>query len=131
MNRQRRIRTWSRQATALVAALSLVLHVGLMALATRPPPLPSIERVASAQHAHPSGDADGAHRDDHGTTAGHAKPCCILSSINGMPAAPLGTLLLPPRAVSSVRHFGNRAPSGPGRFLTFYPVGARAPPASA
>ena len=131
MIRHRHMRVWSRQATALIAALSLVLHVALMALATQPPLPPSIGLAASARHAHHSGDADGSHREDHGTTAGHAKPCCILSSVNAMPAAPAGNLLLPPDAVPSVPHFGDQSAFGDLRFLSPYPVGARAPPAFA
>ncbi|WP_262266306.1 hypothetical protein [Microvirga yunnanensis] len=131
MDRQRHVRIRSRQVIALVAALSLVLHVGLMALATQPSSLPLNEQAVSAQNAHHAGNADGSHREDHGKTAGHAKPCCILSSINGMPAAPAGILLLPPHAVLSVPNFGNQAPSRAARLLAFYPVGARAPPALA
>ncbi|WP_457091875.1 hypothetical protein [Microvirga sp. P5_D2] len=124
------MRTWSRRATALVAALSLVLHVGLMALATQPPSLPSFERADPARHVHHSRDADGSHRDRHGTTAGHAKPCCILSYVNGMPAAPAAGLPIPPYAIPSAPNFEVRTPSRAARSLTFYPVGARAPPAA-
>jgi hypothetical protein len=131
MDRQRHMRIWIRQATALIATLSLVLHVGLMALATQPPSLPSIEWAASARHAHHSGDADGSHQDEHGTTSGHAKPCRILSYVSGVPAAPAGSLLLPPHGLPSVLDFGDEARSGAARLLTFYTVGARAPPASA
>ena len=131
MDRHRHVRIWSRQATALVAALSLILHVGLMALATHSPSLPSIERAASARHVHHSDDADGSYQDEYGTTAGHAKPCCILSYVNSVPTAPLASLLLPPHAVPSVRDFGDETQSDTARFLAFYPVGARAPPASA
>ena len=131
MDRRRHVRIWSRQATALVAALSLALHVGLMALATQPPSLLSIERAVPAQHVHHSGDADDTHHKGHGSTAGHAKPCCILSYVNGMPAAPSASLLLPPHSVPSVLDFGDETRSGAARFLASYPVGARAPPTSA
>src|SRR3954453_15262296 len=99
MDSQWHVRIRSRRATALVAALSLVLHIGLMALANQAPPLPSIERAASARHVHHSGDANGSHQDEHGTTADHAKFCCILSSVNGMPAVPLASLPVPPHAI--------------------------------
>lgn len=131
MHHRRNVRIWSRQATALVAALSLILHVGLMALATQPPSLPSFGGADSARHVHHSGDADGSHQDRHGTAAAHAKPCCILSHVNGMPAAPAASLPIPPYAVPSVPDFEDRTPSRAAQSLTFYPVGARAPPASA
>ena len=130
MGRWLNVRSWSRQATALVAALSMALHVGLMAIATQAPSLPSFDRADSARHVHPSGDADGSHQDRHGTTVGHAKPCCILSHVNGMPAAPSASLI-PPYAISSVLVFDDETRSGAARSLAFYPVGARAPPALA
>jgi hypothetical protein len=131
MDRRRHVRIWGRQATSLFAALSLVLHVGLMALATQPPSLPSSEQVSSVRHVHHSGDADGSRHEGHGATAGHAKPCCILSSVTGVLTPPAGSLLLPPHAILLVLYFEDRTSAGAARFLTFYPVGARAPPASA
>ncbi|MBB3020832.1 hypothetical protein FHR70_003920 [Microvirga lupini] len=131
MDRRRNVRSWCRQATALVAALSLILHVGLMALATQPPSLPAFGGADFARHVHYSGDANGSHHDRPGTTAGHAKPCCILSHVNGMPAPPAASLPIPPYAIPSVPDFEDRSPSGAARSLTSYPVGARAPPALA
>jgi hypothetical protein len=129
MDRRRKMRIWSRQVTALVAALSLILHVGLMALATQPPLPPSIERAASAGHVQHSGDADESHHEGHGSTASHAKPCCILSYVTGMPASPAGSLLIPPHAPSSILDLWVEASSGSVPLRTYYPVGARAPPA--
>jgi len=131
MDHNRHMRIRSRQATALVAALSLILHVGLMALSARPQSSPSIDREASVHHGHRPGDADGSRPEGHGRTGAHGKPCCILSYLGGMPAPPFDGWRIRVRPVVSFPGYESLASVGAAPFNKLYPVGARAPPSAA
>ena len=118
MDHNRHMRIWSRQATALVAALSLILHVGLMALrhdrSRRRPStgrLRSITGIVRAMQTVPV-------RRDMGRQPAHGKPCCILSYLGGMPAPPCGGWRIPPGVVPSSRSSGyeSLASVGAARF---------------
>ncbi|WP_201862972.1 hypothetical protein [Microvirga soli] len=128
MRQARKATIWIRQATALASALSLFVHIGLMALGTQPQP--RIVRDSEARHLHHSDAAGGCVPSEPGKVAGHPQPCCILSFLHGLPSSPDG-VRTPPRRVSAILNFGDGTGSAGIRPSPPYPVGARAPPASA
>jgi hypothetical protein len=119
-----------RQAASLVAAFTLMLHIGLMALGAAWQPTVDHD-VAASRHLHHHDDADGPQPGKPGKAAEHPQACCILSSVHGLPPAPSGSAWFPPRRVSALVVFDEDLASGAIRSLPPYPVGARAPPAVA
>lgn len=120
---------WRRQATALVSALALVLHIAAMALGTMGP---SAFGGETAQvHAHHAAFAE----HDAGGPAdspAHKPPCCILSVCPGLPGPPTDHILafLPGREAGAAV-YGTGRPMAEPRIPLLLPVGARAPPARA
>jgi len=121
---------WRRQATALVCALALVLHIALMALGAMGPPASG--SGAARVHAHYAASAAGHDAGSPGDHPGHKPPCCILSVCPGLPGPPANfalTLLPAPEARPLAFRVGHHFAAQPSPLLP--PVGARAPPALA
>ncbi|WP_262268339.1 hypothetical protein [Microvirga yunnanensis] len=121
---------WRRQATALVSALALALHIVFMALGTLGPLAPDGE--AAQVHTHHA--ASTAERDAGGPTKSpeHKPPCCILSVCPGLPGPPIDHILTYlPRREAHAAVYGTRRPMAGARIPQLPPVGARAPPALA
>jgi len=119
-----------RQATALVSALALALHVVLMALGALGPLAPDGE--AAQVHAHHA--ASTAERDagSPAKSPGHKPPCCILSICPGLPGPPIDHILaFLPRREAHAAVYGAARPMAVPRIPQLLPVGARAPPALA
>ena len=91
-----------------------ILHVGLMALAThRSRCRPSIGLGFRPARASFRAMQTVPRPEDHGTTAGHAKPCCILSyPSTPCPCRTCGRPAAPAVAVPSCRTSGTRAGFG-------------------
>ena len=130
MDRRRHIGIMTRKVTALVAALSLILHIGLMALSAPPTSLRLFGQGASAHKVHHSHDAGDPRHDDRGKAAGHEKPCCILSLLSGIPA-PSPTCVYRPTQPALALVYETWGTPAAAPSVDPYPVGARAPPATA
>jgi hypothetical protein len=121
---------WRRQATALVCALALVLHIALMALGTMGPPASG--SGAARVHAHHAASAAGHNAGSPTGSPGREPPCCILSICPGLPGPPLDHVLafLPGREAHAAV-YGAARPTAVPRIPQLLPVGSRAPPALA
>jgi hypothetical protein len=128
MRQARKATIWVRQAAAFVSALSLLVHISLMAFGAQPPS--RMAGDARIQHLHHSDAGDDFHPSEPVQVAGHPQPCCILSCLDGLPPAPDSARILP-RLVSAILNFGDSTGSAGFRSPLPYPVGARAPPLSA
>jgi len=120
---------WRRQATALVSALALALHIVAMALGAMGPPTSG---GAAQIHAHHAASATEHDASSPLEDPGHKPPCCILSVCPGLPGPPADFALacLPaPEARTLVFRVGPHLAPEPSPFLP--PVGARAPPVRA
>lgn len=117
---------WRRQATALVSALALVLHIVFMSLGAMGPP--AFDREAAQVHAHHAASTAEHDADDPPNSPGHKPPCCILSVCPGLPSPPVDRVVafLPLREAHAVGR-----PIAVPRLFYLFPVGARAPPALA
>jgi hypothetical protein len=130
MDRSRHIGIMTRKVSALVAALSLILHVGLMALSAPPTSLPLFGQGASAHKVHHSHEGGDPRQDDRGKAAGHEKPCCILGFLSGVPAPAPGSVQPPAHPAVILSYVAQGSPeTAPS--VDPYPVGARAPPVTA
>ena len=119
----------ARQATALVSALALLLHIVFMALGAMGPP--ALDGGAAQVHAHHAASA-GQDADDPSDHPGHKPPCCILSVCPGLPGPPADcamAFLTAAEARPLVFRLGRDFAAQPSPLLP--PVGARAPPLSA
>ena len=121
---------WRRQATALVSALALVLHIVFMALGAIGPL--AFDGETAEIHAHHA--ASTAQHDADSPTEGpeHKPPCCILSGCPGLPSPPIDHILAcRPGREAHAAIYGTDHPMAVARIPQLLPVGARAPPALA
>ncbi|QRM27671.1 hypothetical protein [Microvirga sp. VF16] len=124
MRKSLRVPIRARHAASLVTALSLILHIGLMAFGTAP--RPTIIRNAAAQNLHHADDAKLSHSSDPKKTEKHPQVCCILSYLQGLPPPDGGWFL--PHPISAILTFKESSAPALIQFSLPYPVGARAPP---
>ena len=129
MWRSRQIASVIRGAAALASAMSLVIHIALMSLgAGRQMPAAPTAGTMSLHHSH---DAGGHSPSEPVKDTRHVQACCILSHILGLSPLPSTGHWSPPLATAIVVTFVGASGPAAIRILPPYPVGARAPPASA
>ncbi|MBD2749664.1 hypothetical protein IC232_23580 [Microvirga sp. BT688] len=129
MWRSRKIASVIRGAAALASAMSLVIHIALMSIgAGRQMPAAPTAGKMSLHHSH---DAGGHGPSEPVKDTRHVPACCILSQITGSSPPPSTGHLSPPLATAIVVTFVGAPGPAAIRILPSYPVGARAPPASA
>lgn len=129
MWRSRKIASVIRGAAALASAMSLVIHIALMSIgAGRQMPAAPTAGTMSLHHPH---DAGGHGPSEPVKDTRHVEACCILSQILGLSPPPSTGHLSPPIATAIVVTFVGAPGPAAIRILPTYPVGARAPPASA
>jgi hypothetical protein len=121
---------WRQQATALVSALALVLHIVFMALGAMGLSLP--RDGASRVHAHHAASAAEHGPDNPAKSPEHKPLCCILSVCPGLAGPPIDHVLaFLPRRDAHAAVYGTDRPLAAARIPQLLPVGARAPPALA
>ncbi len=121
---------WRRQATALVSALALVLHIVFMALGAIGPL--AFDGDAVQVHAHHAASAAEHDADSPAKSPEHKPPCCVLSVCHGLPSPPIDhALAFLPRRDAHAAVYGTDRSVAAARIPPLLPVGARAPPALA
>lgn len=120
---------WIRQAVALVSALALLFHIGVMAAGAGRLPDVVTGSAQALAHAHHAASAAEHEPDLPKGRAEHLPPCCILSVYPGLPTPPTGhTLVVRPRPEATVLVYRRVEPMSALNLAQFSPVGARAPP---